>query len=367
MPAQLFSRAAIIGVGLIGGSLGLAVRARRLVGEVVGIDESQDRLEQARRLGAVDAAAGLAEGVRSADLIVLAVPVGRVIEVLRAAAPHLKQGAVVTDVASVKEEIVRRAEEILPAANPFVGGHPMTGSEQKGVENADPYLFENACYVLTSTPRTDRQALLTTEKLVLALGARCVILTPEEHDRAVAGVSHLPHLAAAALANTVAGAVESRLAAALAGGGFRDSTRIAAGDPALWCDILLANREKVAGFLRALRDELIFAEKAISAGDRPSLEAWLERAAGFRRRLPVKVKGHRSQLYYLVLDIPDQPGSIAKVASLLAGAGINIADIEIMRVREGEGGTVNVGFASYGDCKEALEALRAGGVKCRWK
>jgi len=365
--AQLFSRAAVIGVGLIGGSLGLAIRARRLAGEVVGIDESGDRLKQALRLGAVDVAAGLAEGVRSADLVVLAVPAGRVVEVLRAAAPHLKPGAIVTDVASVKEEIVRRAEEILPDSVPFVGGHPMTGSEKKGVENADPYLFENACYVLTATPRTDRRALSALEKMVEALGARCLILSPGEHDLAVAGVSHLPHLAAAALVNAVAGAVEGRLAAALAGGGFRDSTRIAAGDPTLWCDILLANREKVAEFVRALRNELLAAEAAVAAGDRNSLEGWLERAAGFRRGLPGKVKGHRSRLYYLVLDIPDRPGSIARVAALLAEAGINIADIEILRVREGEGGTVNVGFASQDSCRAALEALRAGGVKCRWK
>lgn len=363
----MFSRAAVIGVGLIGGSLGLALRARRLAGEVVGIDESGDRLKKALALGAIDAAAGLAEGVGAAGLVVLAVPVGRVIEVLRDAAPHLKPGTVVTDVASVKEEIVRRAEEILPAGIPFVGGHPMTGSEKKGVENADPYLFENACYVLTATPRTDRGALSTLEGMVGALGARCVILPPGEHDLAVAGVSHLPHLAAAALVNTVAGTVESQLAAALAGGGFRDSTRIAAGDPALWCDILLANREKVTGFLQAMRGELLSVEKALDACDRVSLEEWLERAAGFRRCLPGKVKGHRSQLYYLVLDIPDRPGSIARVAALLAEAGINIADIEILRVREGEGGTVNVGFASDEDCRAALDVLRAGGVKCRWK
>lgn len=359
----MFSNVAIIGVGLIGGSLGMVLRARKLATTVTGVGRHAEKLERARALGAIDRyTTDFAAGVAAADLVVLAVPVGQIIPVLSAIAPHVPPGAVITDVGSVKTEIVTQAERLTPPGVHFVGGHPMTGSERAGVENADPYLFESAYYILTRTPATDAGAFEVMEHFVKAIGARLIVLTPEEHDFMVAGVSHLPHLVAAALVNTLGALPAPEKVLPLAAGGFRDTTRIAGGDAALWRDIFISNRDMVIQFLRLFQAQLAEAEQALATLDDRALHAWLARAAGLRRALPVKMKGYLRDLYEIVITIPDRPGSIAAAAGLLAGAAINISDIEILRVREGEGGTVRLGFATQDDQMKAVALLRAHGI-----
>jgi len=282
----LFKKVVIAGVGLIGGSLGLALTKRKLAEEVVGVDPDQDNLRLAVQLGAVRRAEVLAEAVPAADLLILATPIGVTLGVLEMALPYLTPGTVITDVGSVKGRLVERAEAMLPAGVHFVGGHPMAGREVAGVAGAREDLFDGASYILTPTPSTDAAALARLKLLVRALGARPVELGCREHDGAVALISHLPHLLAATLVNTVAGEHTEELLLKLAGGGFRDTTRIAASNPAMWRDILLTNREMVLEAVQKFRQQLEHMEQSIRDFNREELVQSLERARDTREALP---------------------------------------------------------------------------------
>jgi len=359
-------RVAIVGVGLIGGSLGMSLCARGLAKEVVGLGSRPENLRLALELGAVHRVAfSPAEGVTGADLVIIATPVSTVIPVLDQILPYLSHGAVVTDVGSVKAEIVRRAENILPPGIYFVGGHPMAGTEQAGVRGADPYLFENAFYIVTPTSKTPVEALETVRMLAAGVGAKVVEMEPERHDQAVAAVSHLPHLLAVTLVNMVAQMDENDEILPLAAGGFRDTTRIAAGSPVMWRDIFMTNREQALKMIRLFRAELDFFEKALEQADGDAVQDSLESARAVRSGLPAKTKGYLPYLYEVVVNVPDRPGVIAGFTSVLAAAGINVVDIEILRVREGEGGTIRVGFATVEEQDSAVRALNEKGYTAR--
>jgi len=361
-----FNRVTIVGVGLIGGSLGMALCARGLAGEVVGVGSRVENLRLAVELGAVHRfTESPAEGVAGADLVIIATPVCATIPVLREIMPTLSPGAVVTDVGSTKADIVRQAEGTLPPGISFVGGHPMAGSEQAGVRGADPYLFENAFYVITPTANTPPRALEAVKKLAAGAGAKVVEMEPDRHDLAVAAVSHLPHLLAATLVNTVVRMPESEGVLPLAAGGFRDTTRIAAGNPVMWRDIFMANRDQVLDMIRRFKVELDFFESVIHQGNKEAIQDKLECAREVRSGLPAKTKGYLPCLFEIVVTVPDRPGIIAGFTVHLAEAGINISDIEILRVREGEGGTIRVGFATEEEQDGAVQMLREKGYAVR--
>lgn len=240
----MFNRVAIVGLGLIGGSMGLALRQARVVQQIAGFDLGRGVSDQARRIGAIDQSyALLADAVRGAELIVLATPVGAMRSLLQEVSIRVSPGAVITDVASTKCQVLNWAEEFLPGNVYFVGGHPMAGKEVSGVEASDPTLFRNRIYCLTPTRKTSPVALNTVSILIEALGAHVRFLEPVEHDSQVAQVSHLPFLAASALVKTVAESSSWSDAALLASSGFRDTTRVAAGSPEMHRDICLTNSE----------------------------------------------------------------------------------------------------------------------------
>lgn len=275
-----FERAAIVGVGLIGGSLALAARAAGLIGEVVGLGRSAANLDVARQRGIIDRAVQDPAAIGPVDLVVLAVPVRSTARMAAALLPHLRPGTVVTDVGSVKGEVVAQCEAALPTDRPFVGGHPIAGSERAGAAAADAGLFRGAPCVLTPTARTDATALAAVRALWEGVGARVSEMTPAAHDRALAWVSHLPHVVAYALVGALAGA-DGQLAA-LAGGSWRDATRVAASPAELWRDIFLANREAVLAATDAFGAEVARLRAALAAGDEPALLALLERAVAAR-------------------------------------------------------------------------------------
>jgi prephenate dehydrogenase len=276
----LFRKVALIGVGLLGGSLGLALRQRRLAGRVSGYVRRPSVADAALAAGAVDCAAtDLAGVVRDAELVVFCTPLGQMAPLAREAARHLPPNALATDEGSVKARVVQDLEPVLDAAGAhFVGSHPMAGSERTGVGAARADLFERAVCVITPTATTPLDAVEQTAALWRAVGGRVLPMSPGEHDRFVARTSHLPQAVAVTLANLVldpaAPADQSRLCA----GGFRDATRIASGSPEMWRDILLANRDAVAETLREFSGRLAALQQVVEAADAVALDALLTAA-----------------------------------------------------------------------------------------
>jgi prephenate dehydrogenase len=282
----VIDRLAIVGVGLLGGSLAQAVRGRALAREIVGIGRDLSRMQPALRDGVLDrATTDLAEGVAGADRIVLAAPVlanEPLLARVWAAAPA---GTVVTDVGSTKRRIVAAAERLAAGRSDvhFVGSHPMAGSERAGYAVARADLFQGAVVVLTPTDATDAAAAKSIGELWAAIGARVVTLDPDSHDRAVAAISHLPHAAAWALVDAVVTFEPDALR--IAGRGFKDTTRIAASDPDVWREILLDNRDALRASLAAFRRALDDLDTLVAAGDGPALTAYLARMKTMRDRL----------------------------------------------------------------------------------
>ncbi|HKV46153.1 MAG TPA: prephenate dehydrogenase, partial [bacterium] len=274
-----FRRVAIVGVGLIGGSLGMSLRGRGLAREVVGVTRSPATIAQACRRGAIDRGTiDPAEGVEGADLVVLAVPPDQVVPMARRVAPHLRAGALLTDVASVKADIVAAIEALVGGGEvAFVGGHPMAGNEGRGVDAAEPGLFAGTAYLLTPTPRTSRAGLERLAELARALDAVPLEMDPDGHDRTVALVSHLPYLVAAALMGAVGEAGPA------AGPSLRGATRVAGSPVALWAQICRLNRGPIQEALRAFRGELERLEAALA--DERRLDDLLQAARAARLRL----------------------------------------------------------------------------------
>jgi prephenate dehydrogenase len=274
---------AVVGVGLLGGSVAKAARQGGLARRIVGIGRDAGRLQPALDDGTLDlAVTDLDAGVRDADFILLAAPVLTIeglIERVWRAAPAA--GAVVTDVGSTKRNIVRAAER-LAATRPlaFVGSHPMAGSEQAGYRVARPDLFRGATVIVTPTETTELAALKKTTEFWEALGARVSSLDPETHDRTVAAISHLPHLIACALVDGAARAEPAALE--FAARGFRDTTRIAAGDPDMWAEIFLANRDALTATVEAFREALGELQQVIDGGRADALRAVLARIKATR-------------------------------------------------------------------------------------
>jgi prephenate dehydrogenase len=275
------NRISILGVGLLGGSVGLAAKAFINDCRVVGYGHRASTLQQALEIGAIDQAeSDLTSAVKGCDLVILCTPVGLFTQMLKGIADHLEPGTIVTDVGSTKRSVVRAAEKILPAGVHFVGSHPMAGSEKRGVEFAKPDLFQNAVCILTPTPHTDKKALAAVDRFWQALGMSRVQLSPMEHDRFLADISHLPHAVAASLIS-----LQTDQGLPLAGKGFLDTTRIAAGDGSLWRDIFLDNRDNLKASLARLRKQLESLEKLLETEDGDALAKWLNQAAVRRRGL----------------------------------------------------------------------------------
>jgi prephenate dehydrogenase len=248
-----WNRITLIGVGLLGGSLGLVLKRRHLAGSVVGYVRRAASVRECERAGAVDLATlDLAQAVTGAELAVLCTPLAQMRSLVQQMLPALKRDAIVTDVGSVKGSVVRELESLVGKAGAyFVGSHPMAGAEKTGVAAARADLFENAVCVTTPTAKTNRAALRKVEELWTSIGCRVLRLAPEVHDELVSRSSHLPHVVAAGLANLVLRPGAPGAQAMLCANGFRDTTRIASGSPEMWRDIALANRKNLG---RAMKD-----------------------------------------------------------------------------------------------------------------
>jgi prephenate dehydrogenase len=325
--AQHPRRAGLVGTGLIGGSIGLALR--RAGWHVTGTDADERAAAAALEMGAVDAV-GQDPG---AEVTFVATPVRAVADAARAA---LAAGrGVVTDVGSVKASIVEAVGD--PR---FLGGHPMAGSEQEGVAGADPDLFAGAVWVLTPTAATDDATFALLHSVISELGADVVALPPEHHDALVAVVSHVPHLTAASLMRLAdQRATEHRALLRLAAGGFRDMTRIASGHPGIWPDICAENRDAILDVLDGLVSALQEVRQVVADADRGALLGVLEQARSARANLPSRLGGV-VELCEVRVPVPDRPGVLAEVTTLAGQLDVNVADLEIAHSSEGDRGVL---------------------------
>ena len=277
---MLFRKITIIGVGLLGGSIGLAVRRRKLARQTAGFVRRRVSLKDCERAGAVDfATTDLLAAVWDADLIILCTPLAQMRPVVERMLPALKRGAMVTDVGSVKASVVRELETLIARSGAhFVGSHPMAGAEKTGVSAARADLFVNTVCVMTPTKKTNQAALKKVEQFWRAIGSRVLRLTPEIHDSLVSRSSHLPHIIAATLASHVLNPAHPKPQAALCANGFRDTTRIASGSPEMWRDIALANRRNLAKSLDAFIADLRKFQRLVKKGNAKAIANFFETA-----------------------------------------------------------------------------------------
>jgi prephenate dehydrogenase len=339
---------AVLGVGLIGGSVGLAARARLDDATVAGFGRSPQRLERARELGAIDVAAGsLEDALHGAEACFCCAPVGALPEQVSAALGAAAPDCVVTDVGSVKERLAGAI-----ADQRFVGGHPVAGAETAGVEHARADLFEGAVWYLTPTPAASGMLYERLHRLIVALGARPAAIEAAAHDRLLAAVSHLPHVVANVLVSQVAALGEPPRI----GPSFRDATRVAGANPEIWTDIYLANRLAIADEVDAAAERLAEVARDLRAGDGDALAAWQAEAGAARGRL-LSAESPAGRVHELRLTVPNRPGIVAEVALELGKAGVNIVDLALAPAPDMRSGAITLWVAGDQDAGRARELI----------
>jgi prephenate dehydrogenase len=345
---------AILGVGLIGGSIGLAARGRSQ-GEVVGYDPDPGTLERALAEGAIDvAAASVKDACAEAEAVFCAAPVAGLTELAGAALAACGPDAVVTDVGSTKRDIVAA----LGADERFIGGHPLAGAETSGVENARADLFEGARWYLTPSGRSGGLLYDRLQRTVAGLGARVQAIDAGAHDRLMATVSHLPHVVANVLVSQAAEELtrdSERMPEV--GPSFRDTTRVAGANPAIWGDIFASNREAVAEAVEAAAARLRDAAGLIRAGERDSVAEWHAAAGADRRRL-LETELSGGELRELRVVVANRPGTIAELALALGEAGVNIEDMALYPASDMTSGAVSLWVAGSEQAARAIELVR---------
>ncbi|MBV8947530.1 MAG: prephenate dehydrogenase/arogenate dehydrogenase family protein [Solirubrobacterales bacterium] len=344
-------RIALVGVGLIGGSIGLAAR-ERLGASVAGCD-SLHALDAAAKLGAIDRpCADIGEAVRDAEAAFVAVPVGAIHSAVGAVLAAAPEGCVVSDVGSTKRSIVAALDD--PR---FVGGHPLAGAETAGVQHARADLFEGATWYLTPTPTTSGILYERLHRFLHSLGARPVAIEPEVHDAILATVSHLPHV----LANVLVAQAASTLAAGgerlpATGPSFRDATRVAGANSGIWTDIYLSNRDALAAGIDDTIERLRAVRDTLQVADARAVTDWNDGAAADRRRL-LEAQLAGGPLFELRASVPNRPGVVAQLALELGRAGVNITDMALYPAPDMSEGVIAMWIAGEEQARRTEELV----------
>lgn len=350
----------VIGLGLIGGSIALTIKKEHPEARVTGYDAKLEEMKMAKALMVVDDyVETIQDGVRGADLIILATPV-LVTEKLigQLGQMELKENVIITDTGSTKASIMAKAQRLAGNNTVFIGGHPMAGSHKSGVTAASLSLFENAFYLLTPFHEQDQR----TEELkqwLKGTKANFITVSPEMHDEMVAVISHFPHVIAASLVHLVKDAdAEYPLLKRLAAGGFRDITRIASSNPQMWADISSGNRENLIRLLDRWVENLQEVKKALADNKYELLHRFYAEAKQYRDCLPISGSGAIPSFYDLFVDIPDIPGVVSEITNKLAEKGISITNIRILEAREDIYGVLRISFRSENDRDLAMNLLK---------
>jgi prephenate dehydrogenase len=361
------TKIAIIGVGLMGGSLALCLKGKPGM-QVVGYSARPSSAAKYVQKGVVDSATiSLKEAAEGADFIFLCVPVGNLESYMHELSSlDLKPGCIVTDVGSTKASVAACARALKWNNAIFIGGHPMAGMERSGVDAATPHLYENAYYVLTPEPGTPQEALERLTDLLQYTKAHIISVNPDEHDEIVGAISHLPHIIAVALVNQIRVYNEGNsLYQTLAAGGFRDITRIASSEPGIWRDILVNNKEVLLRLLRDWQKETEKFAAFLEQEDGKGIEEAFQTAGEFRSSLPERRKGIIESLYECYVDVPDAPGVIGSIATELGNHRVNLSNLHIIESREDVPGVLRLSFRREEDLDRAAQLLNSLGYQVR--
>ena len=346
-----------VGLGLIGGSIARALKQNRNDIRVIACDPNADTRNLAIRQAVADAAyEAPCDALLECDFIFLCAPVRHNDENLQTVLPYMKKGCILTDVGSVKTPIYQAVRR-LGLTDRYIGGHPMAGSERIGFANSKAALLENAYYIVTPSPQVAAESVSLFRELILSTGAIPLLIDSEEHDYVTAAVSHLPHIIASSLVNLVKSHDENGMMKTIAAGGFKDITRIASSSPAMWQQICLTNTDNISGLLQDYIDSLQKIKGELDARDSESLYRFFDGARLYRDSFIDAGSGPIKKTYTIRVVIPDEAGSLAEVATLLAANGISIKNIGISHNREAEEGVLIIEFHEEAAIEKAAGLL----------
>lgn len=348
----------IIGLGLIGGSTAKALRKSGEDFHISAFDISESP-NQALQEGVIDERLNSVNESLNSDLIFISLPVDISIKIFDELAPKLKENSILTDVCSVKN-IFKEKWDKIESNGFYFGGHPMTGKEQGGYENSDPLLFENAMYIITDN-EIDNPYFQDFTAVIKSLGPNILHIPAKQHDVIAASVSHLPQLVSVALVNAASLKTDEYNFLDLAAGGFRDMTRIASSDFNIWKSIISTNKSQILTALDKFSYDLETLKKWISENKDSEIAEYFETARKNRDEIPKNTKGFLSPLHDLFIFVEDKPGAISKISTTLFEKNINIKDIELLKIREGSGGTFRLSFETKDDLLEAAKILNQKG------
>lgn len=353
-------RVLIIGLGLIGGSIALAIKKEHRA-SIIGYDVNHDQAKLAKSLNIIDeAVSSLEDGVKDASLIIIAIPVIQTEKMIDTLATlPLKENVIITDVGSTKTAIVEKSSVFAERNAIFIGGHPMAGSHKTGVIASKAHLFENAFYILTPQKDCQKKYVEELKTWLAGTNATFIEMTPEQHDKLVGVISHFPHIIAASLVQQLANYEEDDFNyARFAAGGFRDITRIASSSPVMWRDILLHNKEVLLDLLDKWDIEMQRVRKMLETANSDDIYDYFLSAKQYRDKLPERTKGAIPSFYDLFVDIEDYPGVIAHVTGILGGRDISITNIRIIETREDILGALRLSFRSEAEREKAKQLLK---------
>jgi len=356
----------IVGVGLLGSSLAVALKNKLKNDIEIVAFSSELTLEKARALNIFSEFHSynkITTAINGLDILFLCSPIKIILEHIETIAKtsELSKPIIITDVGSTKRLIMDKAEECFSNRRDiiFIGGHPMAGNEFKGIEANDKSLYENAIYVVTPTPQTEDEYVSKLIYIIKLVGAIPLILEPTKHDKAVAGISHLPQMMASGLVDMISKEDNAELSKILSAGGFRDMTRIASSQYRMWEDIVETNKDNIFDLIDRYISELNFIKESIQ---QQTLEQVFDNARITREQIQKGKKGLLLlSLFEIFVRIPDEPGMILKISTILAEENLNIKDISIQHSREQDGGQFRLGFASLSDSEQAVECLMKQG------